>query len=169
MASMNDALLNRKIIGAFASLVVSGASLISFVTSHEGTVNKPYDDVAGIKTVCVGHTGKDIVPGKTYTKEECDNLLKKDLSDHSVKMLQCIKVPVNQNQYDALLSFTFNVGPANFCKSTLLKKLNKEDYTGACDELLKWNMSGGKVYAGLTKRRQDERTLCLKPVSNNGN
>ena len=143
---------------------IAGTALVASVAYWEGTEYKPYYDVVGVLTVCNGYTGPDIIPGKTYGKQECDSLLKKELTTHGMGVLKCTKVPLNQNQYDAYASFAYNVGVGAYCKSTLLKKLNAEDYTGACNELLKWNMAGGKVYKGLTRRREAERALCLKPV-----
>lgn len=75
-------------------------------------------------------------------------------------MAACIKVPVSQNEYDAYLDFTYNVGVGAFCKSTLNKKLNAGDYEGACKELLKWDKADGVVQPGLTKRRKEEYEKC---------
>jgi lysozyme len=69
-------------------------------------------------------------------------------------------VPISQNEYDAYLDFTYNVGIGNFCHSTLNKKLNAGDYIGACKELLKWDKVNGKALPGLTKRRQEEYEKC---------
>lgn len=154
---MNQA--NKWLLGSLA-----GASLVASVAVWEGTEYKPYYDVVGVLTVCNGYTGADIVPGKTYGKQECDSLLKKEITEHGMGVLKCTKVPLNQNQYDAYTSFTYNVGVGAYCKSTLLKKLNSGDYTGACNELSRWNKAGGKAYKGLTRRREAERNLCLKPM-----
>jgi len=137
---------------------------VTSVAMWEGTEYVPYRDVVGVLTVCNGYTGPDIIPGRTYGKVECDMLLKKELTEHGMGVLKCTKVPLNQNQYDAFASFTYNVGVGAYCKSTLLRKLNAGDYTGACRELLRWDKAGGKVYRGLTKRRQAEMALCLKPM-----
>ena len=75
------------------------------------------------------------------------------------------RAPLNQNQFDALVSWTFNLGPGNLRSSTLLKRLNAGDYRGAADEFLKWNKADGKVLPGLTKRREAERALFLEPVT----
>lgn len=154
---MNQA--NKWLLGSLA-----GASLVASVAMWEGTEYEPYYDIVGVLTVCNGYTGPDIIPGKTYGKEECDMLLKKELTEHGMGVLKCTKVPLNQNQYDAFASFTYNVGVGAYCKSTLLRKLNSGDYTGACNELLRWNKAGGKEVRGLTRRREAERALCLKPV-----
>lgn len=154
-----------KVKSAAISLVIASASLVAYVTKEEGTENVPYKDIVGVLTVCQGHTGPDIIPDKVYSKEECDLLLKKDLTTHGLGVLKCVKVPINQNQYDAFTSFTFNVGVNAFCTSTLVKKLNEGDYTGACNQLPRWNRAGGKEVRGLTNRRLREKELCLKPIS----
>jgi lysozyme len=150
---------NKWLLGSLA-----GSALVASVAMWEGTEYTPYRDVVGVLTVCNGYTGPDIVPGKTYGKAECDLLLKKELTEHGLGVLKCTQVPLNQNQYDAFASFAYNVGVGAYCKSTLVKKLNAGDYTGACNELLRWNKAGGKVYRGLTRRREAERALCLKPM-----
>ncbi len=157
---MNSA--NKWLLGSLA-----GSALVASVAMWEGTEYVPYRDVVGVLTVCNGYTGPDIIPGKTYGKAECDALLKKELTEHGLGVLRCTKVPLNQNQYDAFASFAYNVGVGAYCGSTLLRKLNSGDYTGACHELLRWNKAGGKVYRGLTNRRKAEMALCLKPVNNN--
>lgn len=152
-----------------AGVAVAGAMLLALLTHDEGTVRTPYRDIAGVLTVCQGHTGPDIIPGKRYTKDECDTLLVKDATQHGRGVLACTKVPLNQNQYDAFTRFAFNVGVDNFCASSLLKKLNAGDYTGACDSLLAWNKArvNGvlRPIDGLTRRRQSERRQCLTPVA----
>lgn len=138
-----------------------GAALIGGAALWEGTEQKPYLDIVGVPTVCMGHTGKDIQMGKTYTLAECNEILRKDLVSHTKPMLGCINVPINENQYTAFALFTLNVGATNFCNSTLVKKLNKRDYTGACNELDKWVYAGGKRIQGLANRRAYEKAICL--------
>ena len=147
---------NKWLLGSLA-----GASLLASVAVWEGTEYKPYRDIVGVLTVCNGYTGPDIIPNKVYGKEECDMLLKKELTEHGLGVLRCTKVPLNQNQYDAFTSFTYNVGVGAYCRSTLLRKLNAGDYTGACNEL--------KEVRGLTRRREAERVLCLKPIEQKKN
>jgi lysozyme len=145
-------------IGAAAAAVV-----VPMVVQHEGVVPRGYRDPIGIVTYCVGGTGPEAVLGKTYSMAECQKQLEKDLIEHDEDMMSCVRVPLNPYQRAAFLSFTFNVGAARFCGSTLVSKLNKFDYEGACKELLRWTLAGGKELPGLVKRRQDEMTLCLKP------
>lgn len=142
-----------------AALVISLAGLFS-ITSHEGFRDKAYRDPVGIPTIGYGET-KDVKMGDTITQREALERLKVSANEHGKGMARCIRVPLSQNEYDAFLSFTYNVGVGAFCKSTLVKKLNREDYAGACKELLRWDKAGGKVLPGLTKRRQDEYKLCM--------
>jgi len=152
----------QRVIGG---IVLASAGLIASVASLEGTETVPYKDIVGVQTVCSGHTGPDIKPGKIYTAQECNRLLVQDLSKHGQGVLQCTKVPLNQNQYDAFVSFAYNVGVSAYCQSTLVKKLNNGDYTAACNELTRWVYAGGKRVKGLVLRREKEKALCLKPVS----
>lgn len=151
-------------------ITVAGVALLALLTLDEGTRYTPYRDIAGVLTVCQGHTGPDIVPGKVYQKKECDALLAKNATKHGEGVLACTKVPLNQNQYDAYVRFTFNVGISAYCNSTLVKKLNQGDYVGACNGLLAWDKArvNGvlRPVKGLTTRRQSEREQCLKPPVN---
>jgi lysozyme len=143
-----------------ATLAISLAGLLS-ITTHEGFRGKAYRDPVGIPTIGYGET-KDVHMGDTITQREALDRLKVSADEHGKGMARCIKMPIYQNEYDAYLSFTYNVGVGKFCGSTLVKKLNQGDYPGACKELLKWDRAGGKVLPGLTKRRQYEYALCSK-------
>lgn len=160
---------STKRAGIGGAIVVASMALLAMLTEDEGTRYVPYKDVAGIWTVCRGHTGPRVQPGRTYTKQECDELLVKDASVAGTAVLRCTKVPLNQNQYDAFVRFTFNVGASAYCGSTLVKKLNQHDYAGACAQLLRWNkarVSGAlRPVQGLTNRRVSEYRLCMKPMT----
>lgn len=147
-----------KLIAALLALSVSGVTLL---TTHEGKVNRAYLDPVGIPTVCVGHTGPDVKLGKTYSDEVCVELLNKDTAVAQRAVGRLVAVPVTQEQYDAVVSFTFNVGEGNLANSTLLKKINAGDCTGAGAEFLRWNRAKGKVLPGLTKRRNAEASQWL--------
>ena len=97
------------------------------------------------------------------TVAQAEAMLAFDLNDFSAKVQGLIKVKVNVNQYGALVSFAYNLGPGNLASSTLLKKLNAGDYAGASVEFLKWDKAGGKILKGLTLRRTAEMTLFLQP------
>lgn len=144
----------------------SGAAIIAmlFLGGSDGVEGRRYEaykDVAGVWTVCDGHTGRDIVIGKTYTDGECDALLRKDLQPAKRTVDRLVKAPLGEYQRAALYSFVFNVGSDAFYKSTLLRKLNKGDHSGACDEMRRWVYAGGMKWKGLQNRREMERSMCL--------
>lgn len=122
-------------------------------------------------TIGWGHTGPEVKPGLTWTRTQAEQALNNDLAQFERDVTQLVKVKINQNQFDALVSFAFNVGSdidaddiaEGLGDSTLLKKLNAGDYDGAADEFPKWNKAAGKVLKGLTRRRNAERDLFLKP------
>lgn len=140
---------------------------IAFITECEGCELEPYYDQAGYLTVGVGHLldGPDDPYNRTITQEESDELLTGDLAETEDCLDNCIQVPVDQNQYNAVASLTFNIGTGAFSDSTLLKKLNASDYPGAADQFLVWNkitVDGEKVVSeGLSNRREKERELFL--------
>ncbi len=144
--------------GFTAAVAMSGGYLVA---PHEGKVNKTYIDPVGILTSCYGHTGKELKLGQKFTDEQCLDQLAEDLKEHDTQMMNLVRVPLNDNQHAAFLSFTYNVGIGNFKSSTLLRKLNSKDYVGACNELPKWKYAGGKVLSGLVTRREQERLMCL--------
>jgi len=152
---------------------VAGAGALAIATVFlggkdgvEGRKYVPYYDVAGVPTVCDGHTGADIIRGKRYTDRECDQLLWKDLQPAKRTVDKLVKVPLNEYQRAALYSFVFNVGSDAFSKSTLLRKLNNGDQNGACDEMRRWVYAGGMKWKGLQNRREMERSMCLAESKN---
>jgi len=146
---------NKWLVGFLGAVLIGGAAL------WEGDKREAYIDIVGVPTVCYGHTGPDVQFGKTYTLQECNNILRKDLIEHTGPMLQCINVPISENEYTAYALFTLNVGASAFCKSSLLKKLNAGDHRGACEGLMQWVYAGGKQVKGLYNRRLYERAICL--------
>lgn len=133
---------------------------IQLIKSFEGLRLKAYLDVVGIPTIGFGTTGPEIKLGLEWTEQQCVDRLKKDLEKFEAGVLKAVKVPLTQNQFDALVCFVYNVGIGAFSSSTMLKKLNRSDNTTA-DEFLRWNKAGGKEVAGLTRRRQAEKDLFL--------
>lgn len=141
---------------------LGGAAVVlalPLVQKYEGTVLRSYRDPVGIVTACTGHTGPELQMGQTYTRQQCEDMLYKDLTKHA-DALSCIRVPLTDGQRAALVSFAFNVGEAAFCRSTLVRKANSGDIDGACAELSRWTYAGGKQLPGLIKRRAAERQLC---------
>lgn len=134
---------------------------IELIKKYEGCVLKAYKCPSGVWTIGYGHTN-GVKSGMQITKVQALDYLKEDLSIYEKAVANYVKVPLNQNQFDALVSFSFNCGAGGLKTSTLLKKLNSNDYNGAANEFLKWNKSNGKVLNGLVRRRQEEKELFLK-------
>ena len=149
---------------------------LSMIERFEGCLLKASNKLDGVWTIGYGQTGsyygKRVRRGMTTTKA----LAHAWLRDHSIKtyedaVTQAVKVPINQNQFDALVSFAYNVGVGAMAGSTAVRKLNQGDYTGAADVLTMWTRCNGKVLPGLVRRRKEERALFLTPVTqtNTGN
>jgi lysozyme len=151
--------LKRRLVTAMAGGAIAIAAVL--LQWHEGLRYKPYKDGGGILTVCYGHTGKDVTPGKRYTDAECQALLESDLKAAMAVVKTHVTVSLTEMQKAALASFVYNVGSGAFARSTLLKKLNAGDMSGACDEMRRWKYDEGKVSKGLVNRRAVERALCL--------
>ena len=134
---------------------------IELIKKYEGYVLKAYKCPSGVWTIGYGHTN-GVKSGMQITKAQALDYLKQDLSTFEKAVTNYVKVPLNQNQFDALVSFSFNCGAGALKTSTLLQKLNSSDYNGAANEFLKWNKSNGKVLNGLVKRREEEKELFLK-------
>ncbi|EGB5983655.1 lysozyme [Salmonella enterica subsp. enterica serovar Mbandaka] len=156
--------LRKSVLAAVGGGAIAIASvLITGPTGNdglEGVRYKPYRDVVGIWTVCYGHTGNDIMIGKTYTESECKALLNKDLNTVARQINPYIKVPIPETTRGALYSFVYNVGAGNFKTSTLLHKINQGDIKGACEQLRRWTYAGGKQWKGLITRREIEHEVC---------
>lgn len=139
---------------------------IDLIKGFEGKRLVAYDDGVGVWTIGYGTikypSGVRVKKGDTCTEAQAETYLKSDLVKFENAINRLVKVPLNQNQFDALASFTYNLGETNLSKSTLLRKLNAKDYKGAADQFLVWNKAGGRVLTGLVRRREAERSLFLK-------
>jgi len=138
---------------------------LELIKSFEGLSLKPYVCAGGINTIGYGNTyytnGKKVtLQDKPITKEQAEELIKHSLSTYEKAVDSFCRDDISQSQFDALVSFAYNVGTGNLQKSTLIKKVNAnpQDQT-IKDEFLKWNKANGKVLTGLTRRRQAEATL----------
>lgn len=155
---------------------------LKLIEAFEGLILYPYDDadgknppkkiVAGDKlrgtlTIGYGHTGKDVIPGQTITEAEADQLLEEDLAWAEDQVARLVTVPLTNNQFAALVSFTFNAGEGALASSTLLRRLNAGVYGAVPEQLPRWDkttISGKKVQsAGLARRRAAEAQLWATP------
>jgi len=144
---------------------------IELIKSFEGVRLAPYKDPVGIPTIGIGATfyqdGRKVTMNDpVMTDAQVTELLKFHLNKFEQDVTKLVKVPLNSNQFSALVSFAFNAGTGNLSTSTLLKKLNQLDYSGAADEFLKWTKSRGQELSGLVRRRKAERELFTKQESN---
>ena len=137
------------------NLGYNGTKILKF---FEGCKLTAYQDSVGVWTIGYGHT-KGVYDGMTITQEEAEQMLLTELEEYEGYVEKYVTVPLTQNQFDALVVWVYNLGPTNFRRSTLLKELNSGNYTAAGNEITKWNKAGGKVLAGLVKRREAEAEL----------
>lgn len=142
---------------------------IALIKKFEGFVGKEYRCPAGLPTIGYGHV---IQEGekfpKTITEQEAHDLLIKDLPRYEMAVKKVVKVELNENQFSALVSFVYNLGPAAFLQSTLLKRINAREFTRAADEFDKWVFAKVKGVStklpGLERRREAEKNLFLAEV-----
>jgi len=150
---------------------------IHMIMHHEGVRSKPYQCPALLWTVGVGHVidptharvpvaERKALPipagwDRVLSNDEIMDILKKDLNRFEQGVERLIKVPLTQGQFDALVSFSFNVGLGNLQNSTLRMKVNREDFESASEQFLVWTKAGGKVLKGLVTRRTDEQALFV--------
>jgi lysozyme len=143
-----------------ASLSLTASALIS-IAVHEGFRSEAYIPVPGdVPTIGFGTTENVKLGDKITVERALVNLLN-DTNKFERAVKRCADVPMHPYEYSAFVSLTYNIGEGAFCRSTLVKKLNRYDYEGACKEILKWNMFKGKELPGLTKRRQEEYRMCI--------
>ncbi len=143
--------------GTIAGVVALAA--VALVQPWEGYAPEPYRDMVGVWTYCYGDTGK---PEKArYTKQECAQQLNSRLGTYLTGISQCIKVPLRENEWAAVLSWTYNVGVGAACRSTLVGRINAGQPAASwCPELDRWVYAGGKRVQGLVNRRAAERRMC---------
>ena len=143
-----------------AAISLSATALVAIVL-HEGYRENAYIPVAGdVPTIGFGTTS-GVKLGDRTTPEKALQVAIRDVQNFEGAIKECVKVPLAQNEYDAYVSLSYNIGANAFCRSTLVKRLNSQDYIGACNQILRWDQFKGKPLAGLTKRRQEEHRKCL--------
>lgn len=141
---------------------------IALLKRFEGLELEAYQDIAGVWTIGYGHTGPDVTPGMRITEREAEALLRRDLKSREDAVSRLVTVPLNQNEFDALVSFVYNVGAEAFRRSTALRRLNRGARLAAAEALTWWNKAtvGGvlREVLGLTRRRAAEKALFMTPV-----
>ena len=136
---------------------------LTAIKGFEGCKLKAYQDGGDVWTIGVGHT-RGVKFNDVITLETALAYLRADAQTASEAVNNLVEVSLNQNQFDALCSFVFNLGATQFSNSTLLKKLNLGDYDGAAQQILRWVYDNGKVVQGLLARRTAENKLFLTPL-----
>lgn len=136
---------------------------LQFIRREEGERLTAYADIIGVWTIGVGHTGtvdgKPVAKGMVIPADKSQELLSADLSKFESAITRLVKVPLKQYEFDALVSLVFNIGETNFARSTLLKKLNANDFKGAAEQFLAWKNAGGHPVQGLLNRRKREKDM----------
>ena len=131
---------------------------LSLIKKFEGCELEAYQCSAGVWTIGYGHT-KDIEEGMTITKEQAEEMLVDELHEYESYVNEYVTVELEQNQFDALVSWVYNLGPTNLKSSTMLKVLNSGDFDGVPAQIKRWNKAGGNVLEGLVRRREAEALL----------
>lgn len=155
--------LKKKVAAGLTAATLTACA--AFVGDFEGLYTKAYLDPIGVPTICFGET-EGVKMGDRYTPAQCSQMLQAKLPRYWSEIAACMGADLADSLPDtrkiALTSFAYNVGSGAFCRSTLLKRLKAGNTVGACNELLKWNRAGRKIFRGLERRRQAERKLCLQ-------
>ena len=131
---------------------------LSLIKKFEGCKLEAYKCSAGVWTIGYGHT-TGVKEGDVCTQEEAEKLLRGDIFKFEEYVQDSVKVDLDQSQFDALVAWTFNLGPGNLRESTMLKKLNNQEYESVPFEMRRWNKAGGKTLDGLIRRREAESLL----------
>lgn len=131
---------------------------LALIRQAEGLRLRAYKCPAGVWTIGYGTTA-GVKEGLVITKERAEELLREDVKRFEDQVMRLVKVRLTQGQFDALVSFIYNLGAGNLSNSTLLRLLNAGDYKGAAAQFDRWTKAGGKVLPGLVRRRAAERAL----------
>ena len=131
---------------------------LSLIKKFEGCELEAYKCAAGVWTIGYGST-KEVKEGDTLTQGEADYLLRHEMDEYEGYVKDSVTVDLDQNQFDALVSWVFNLGPSNLKASTMLKVLNNKEFEEVPSQIKRWNKAGGKVLQGLIRRREAEALL----------
>jgi lysozyme len=131
---------------------------LALIKKFEGLELEAYKCAAGVWTIGYGHT-KGVTEGDKITKAVADEMLVEELVEYEKAVNDAVTISIDQCMFDALVSWTYNLGPSNLNASTMLKVLNSGDYEGVPAQIKRWNKAGGKVLEGLIRRREAEALL----------
>ena len=137
---------------------------IDLIKKYEGFSPQAYQDSVGVWTIGYGTTrinGQPVKAGMTITEDQAIQIVQQEVNKLWSQIESIVKVPINDNHMNALVDFAYNLGFNALKTSTLMKKLNAGDFTGAANEFTRWVYAGGKVLPGLVKRREAEKQLFL--------
>lgn len=135
-----------------------GKNGLDLIKKSEGFRAQAYLDTGNVPTIGYGTT-KGVKMGQVITEGQASIYLARDVASAEATVTKMVKVPLTQNQFDALVCFVYNVGSGNFSSSTLLRQLNLGMYDTVPTQLLRWNKDNGRVINGLTTRRENEGKL----------
>ena len=133
---------------------------LSLIKKFEGCELKAYRCAANVLTIGYGST-KGVTEDMEITQEEAESLLQEEMHEYEGYINDMVKVPLEQYQFDAMVSWVFNLGSGNLSSSTLLKKLNNSEYDEVPAQIRRWNKAGGKVLDGLIRRREAEAKMFM--------
>ena len=131
---------------------------LKLIKKFEGCELKSYQDSVGVWTIGYGHT-KGVEEGQEITQEEAEEMLASELSEYEGYINDMVECDLEQNQFDALVAWVYNLGPTNLRSSTMLKRLNANDLDDVPNQIKRWDKAGGKVLAGLVRRREAEALM----------
>jgi lysozyme len=144
-----------------AGALAAAAGTVALLKPWEGRELVPYRDIVGIWTWCDGQTSGE--RKARYTQAECDAITQTEVVKVLTKVAGCVHRPLEQNEWEAIGSWAYNVGPTAACRSTLVKRINEGQPAQVwCRELLKWDRAGGRQIKGLTRRREAEYKVCIQ-------
>lgn len=150
--------------GAQTRTMQTNQAGLNLIKEFEGLCLHAYQDVVGVWTIGYGHTGPEVKEGLAITEHDAEQLLRGDLLRFESGVAAAVDVPLNENQFSALVSFSYNLGLGSLQKSTLLSQLNEGNHEGAAEQFPLWDKAGGRSLPGLHKRRLAEKALFQTPV-----
>lgn len=148
--------------GIFGGITAVGLLAVATVGPFEGVRTVPYPDIIGVPTVCYGETKGVKLGGPAYTLAKCKEMLVDRLDEFADQVEACVTRPMSGKTEVAFVSLAYNIGSAGFCRSSVVRLYNAGDGRGACNAMVRFNRAGGNVVAGLARRREAERKLCLE-------